>query len=104
MGAKAIGIDIVFDSPRPDDDLLKTQLRAMRTPTWLAYAEHGSNPAAIQYAQQRFLEGFLAAVTTAQTRPASVFFPPDPEGDISNLPPRPKGRHPLITPHSIRAG
>ena len=33
MGAKAIGIDIAFDSPRPDDDLLKTQLRAMTTPT-----------------------------------------------------------------------
>src|SRR3546814_3926006 len=44
MGAKAIGIDIVFDSPRPDDDLLKDQLRAMRTPTWLAYAEQSSNP------------------------------------------------------------
>src|SRR3546814_11603147 len=39
MGAKAIGIDIAFDSPRPDDDVLKAQLRAMRTPTWLAYAD-----------------------------------------------------------------
>src|SRR3546814_9796221 len=44
MGAKAIGIDIAFDSPRPDDDVLKAQLRAMRTPTWLAYAEQASNP------------------------------------------------------------
>ena len=33
MGAKAIGIDIAFDSPRPDDELLKTQLRAMTTPS-----------------------------------------------------------------------
>ncbi|WOF42335.1 adenylate/guanylate cyclase domain-containing protein [Sphingopyxis indica] len=96
MGAKAIGIDIVFDSPRPDDDLLKTQLRAMRTPTWLAYAEHGSNPDAIQYAQQRFLEGFLADVTTARTRSASVFFLTDPDGVIRNWPPRPKGLPPLM--------
>ncbi|MBL0915748.1 MAG: CHASE2 domain-containing protein, partial [Sphingopyxis sp.] len=37
MGAKAIGIDILFDSPRPDDDALKAQLRSMKTPTWIAY-------------------------------------------------------------------
>ncbi len=35
MGAKAIGIDIAFDSPRPDDDALKAQLRAMKTPRGL---------------------------------------------------------------------
>src|SRR3546814_15769950 len=40
MGAKAIGIDIVFDAPRPDDELLTDRLRALRTPTWLACAEH----------------------------------------------------------------
>ncbi len=36
MGAKAIGIDIALDSPRPDDEVLKSQWRAMTTPTWLA--------------------------------------------------------------------
>ena len=47
MGPKAIGIDIVFDSPRPDDPLLKAQLRAMKTPTWLAYAEQALRPTQI---------------------------------------------------------
>src|SRR3546814_4226363 len=67
MGAKAIGIDIAFDSPRPDDDVLKAQLRAMRTPTWLAYAEQASNPNTIFYEQQKFLEAFIADVTTARS-------------------------------------
>src|SRR3546814_9099576 len=71
MGAKAIGIDIVFDSPRPDDDLLKDQLRAMRTPTWLAYAEQSSNPDAIFFEQQTFLQSFLKEVTTDRTKPTS---------------------------------
>src|SRR3546814_9469552 len=56
MGAKAIGIDIAFDSPRPDDDVLKAQLRAMRTPTWLAYAEQASNPNTIFYEQQKIID------------------------------------------------
>src|SRR3546814_20637985 len=76
MGAKAIGIDIVFDSPRPDDDLLKDQLRAMRTPTWLAYAEQSSNPDAIFFAQQQFLQSFLKEVTTDRTKPHTVLVPP----------------------------
>ena len=96
MGAKAIGIDIVFDSPRPDDDLLKNQLRAMRTPTWLAYAEQVSNPDTIQYEQQRFLQSFLADVTTDRTRPTSVYFFIDPDAVIRNWPPRPKGLPPLM--------
>ena len=49
MGAKAIGIDILYDSPRPDDDALKAQLRSMRTPTWLAYLSQSENPTTIQY-------------------------------------------------------
>src|SRR3546814_909352 len=96
MGAKAIGIDIVFDSPRPDDDLLKDRLRAMRTPTWLAYAEQSSNPDAIFYEQQTFLEAFLKQVTTDRTRPTSVLFRTDDDGVIRTWPDRPPNLPPLM--------
>lgn len=96
MGAKAIGIDIGFDSPRPDDALLKTQLRAMRTPTWLAYVEQASNPDTIFYEQQKFLQSFIAEVTTARTRPTSVLFHTDDDGVIRNWPERPKNLPPLM--------
>lgn len=96
MGAKAIGIDILFDSPRPDDALLKTQLRAMQTPTWLAYVEQASNPDTIYYEQQKFLEAFLDEVATDRTRPTSVLFRTDPDGVIRNWPPRPAGLPPLM--------
>jgi adenylate cyclase len=86
MGAKAIGIDIAFDSPRPDDDLLKTQLRAMTTPTWLAYAEQASNPNTIFYEQQKFLQSFIADVRTGKTRPTSVLFRTDGDGVIRRWP------------------
>ena len=38
MGAASIGIDIVIDQPTDNDDALRAQLRAMRTPTFVAYA------------------------------------------------------------------
>ena len=91
MGAKAIGIDILYDAPRPDDDALKAQLRAMRTPTWLAYLSQSENPTTIQFQQQEFLDAFLADVTTANTRATSVRFRTDADGVIRNWPDRPKG-------------
>ncbi|NIJ35591.1 adenylate cyclase [Sphingopyxis panaciterrae] len=96
MGAKAIGIDILFDSPRPDDDLLKAQLRAMTTPTWLAYVEQASNPNTIFYEQQKFLEAYHAAVRTAKTRPTSVLFRTDDDSVIRKWPDRPKNLPPLM--------
>lgn len=96
MGAKAIGIDIVFDSPRPDDAVLKAQLRAMKTPTWLAYAEQSSNPGAIFYEQQKYLEAYQADVTTDKTRPTSVLFRTDDDSVIRKWPDRPKNLPPLM--------
>lgn len=97
MGAKAIGIDIAFDSPRPDDELLKTQLRAMTTPTWLAYAEQQSNPNTIFFEQQKFLEAFIADVRTDKTKPTSVLFRTDDDSVIRKWPDRPKNLPPLMS-------
>lgn len=97
MGAKSIGIDIAFDSPRPDDELLKTQLRAMTTPTWLAYAEQQSNPNTIFFEQQKFLEAFIADVRTDKTKPTSVLFRTDDDSVIRKWPDRPKNLPPLMS-------
>lgn len=96
MGAKAIGIDLVFDSPRPEDPVLQAQLRAMNTPTWLAFADQATNPNTILYEQQQFLESYLAEVTTDKTRPTSVRFRNDNDDVIRRWPDRPKGLPPLM--------
>jgi len=74
MGAKAIGIDILFDQPQAEDiDLVET-LRAMETPTSVAYATLATNEADIVYQQQEFLNEFMAAVEEGNTnvRRASI--------------------------------
>lgn len=96
MGAKAIGIDILFDSPRPDDAALQAQLRAMRTPTWLAYLEQENTPNTILFEQQEILKNFIAAVQTAQVKPASVLFITDEDGTMRRWPVRPRGLPPLL--------
>lgn len=96
MGAKAIGIDILFDSPRPDDPALQAQLRAMQTPTWLAYLEQGTNPNTIQFQQQEFLKAYMVNVRTARTQPASVRFVTDEDDTMRRWPDRPAGLPSLL--------
>ena len=69
MGAKAIGIDILFDQPQDEDDELIATLRAMRTPVSVAYAETGTNEDDIVYEQQQYLDEFLAAARGQQRAP-----------------------------------
>ncbi|KEO92032.1 guanylate cyclase [Erythrobacter longus] len=67
MGAKAIGIDILFDQPQAEDiDLVET-LRAMETPTSIAYATVATNSNDIMYQQQQFLDEFMNAVEDGGT-------------------------------------
>jgi adenylate cyclase len=72
MNAKAIGIDVLFDQPQDEDPQLIAQLRAMRTPTWVAYAEVGTNAENIIYEQQKYLENFLGRLKGSQASPASI--------------------------------
>lgn len=67
MGAKSIGIDILFDQPQAEDiDLVET-LRAMETPTSVAYATVATNAADIMYQQQEFLDEFMFAIEDGET-------------------------------------
>lgn len=72
MGAKAIGIDILFDQPQDEDGELISALRAMNTPTFAAYANEATNRNDINYEQRRYLESLLAQLRGSNARPASV--------------------------------
>ena len=72
MGAKAIGIDILFDQPQDEDDALVAQLRAMKTPVAVGYADLATNASSIGYDQDQYLKSFLARLTGTNAKPASV--------------------------------
>ncbi|MBO9518441.1 MAG: adenylate/guanylate cyclase domain-containing protein [Porphyrobacter sp.] len=72
MGAKAIGIDILFDQPQDEDDDLIATLRAMKTPVSVAFAETSVNEGDIKYEQQQYLEQFLARLEGSNAHPASI--------------------------------
>ncbi len=72
MGAKAIGIDMLFDQPQAEDEELIATLRAMRTPVSVGYAETATNALDIQYEQQQYLDSFMARLEGSNARPASV--------------------------------
>jgi len=72
MGARAIGIDILFDQPQAEDDELVAVLQNMQTPVAVAYAETATNAADIEYFQQEYLVEFLNRLDGSNARPASI--------------------------------
>ena len=72
MGAKAIGIDILFDQPQDEDDALVAALRGMKTPVAVGYADLATNADSIKYDQDRYLKAFLARLKGTNAKPASV--------------------------------
>lgn len=74
MGAKAIGIDVLFDQPQSEDPELVETLRSMQTPTLVAYATVATNEADIAYEQQLYLDEFMAVIEEGDTnaRRASI--------------------------------
>ncbi len=72
MGAKAIGIDILFDQPQDEDADLITTLKAMQTPVAVAYANVATNQDDVVYEQQQYLEAFQAELAGSRARPASI--------------------------------
>ncbi len=72
MGAKAIGIDILFDQPQDEDEDLIAALRGMKTPVFAAYANVAANRADITYRQQQFLDSFIARLKGSKAAPTSI--------------------------------
>lgn len=72
MGAKAIGIDILFDQPQDEDAELVDALRSMQTPVGVAYANLATNRDDIVYEQQQYLEAFQDQLEGSKSRRASI--------------------------------
>lgn len=96
MGAKAIAIDILLDSPQDDDPLLQSTLRNMQTPTYLAYADHETNAEAITHEQEQDLKAYHDAVKTDEVRSTSIRLETDADGVARRWPNQPEGLPPLL--------
>jgi adenylate cyclase len=81
MGAEAVGIDILVDQPQDEDAQLIAALRAMKTPTFIAYANNETNEDNIKQRQQQFLDGFIQRLNGTNAHPASIRV----ETDIDNV-------------------
>lgn len=97
LGAKGIGIDVLFDSPQDDDELLRGSLRAMKTPVFLAYADNRTNPEAITYEQEQDLKSFMASASSLQVKPASILLETDADGVARRWPRQYPGLPPLLS-------
>jgi adenylate cyclase len=96
MGAKAIGIDILVDQEQDEDPDLVAALRAMRTPTFLAYASYQTNKNEIGQRQQDFLDHFQRAVATDKVHAASIRLEVDNDNVVRSWPQEPPGLPPLL--------
>lgn len=83
MQPRAIGIDILFDQVQDEDEELVQAFRSMRTPTWVAFASHVTNPDRISLHQERFLRDLLRRIGPGQVRPASIKFETDIEDGVA---------------------
>lgn len=72
MGAKAIGIDMLFDQPQNEDEELIATLRAMKTPVLVGYADVDTNKGEIGYEQQKYLDEFIGRLDGTNAKAASV--------------------------------
>lgn len=96
MGAKSIGIDILIDQPQDEDAELIAAFRAMKTPTFVAFASVETNDDQIIYEQQQYLEQFLGALKGTNVRPASIRLETDKDNVARSWPVEPPGLPPML--------
>lgn len=96
MGARAIGIDVIIDQPQPEDQALIDAFRAMKTPTYLAYASSDTNARFIKLWQQEFLADFQRQIETSVVKPTSILLETDSDRVVRSWPPQPKTLPPFM--------
>ena len=101
MGAKAIGIDILFDQPQDEDIELLETLRSMETPTAVAYVDMEMNEADIKYDQQLYLDAFHAELEGGNAFSANIQLD-DSFGVTRNFPKVPQTGPPLFSRALLR--
>ncbi|MEO6042089.1 MAG: adenylate/guanylate cyclase domain-containing protein, partial [Croceibacterium sp.] len=103
MGAKAIGVDILFDQPQDEDDELIAVLRGMKTPARLAYTRTETTKDDILYEQQAFLDSFMARLKGSKAAPASIVLDNN-FGVTRNWPAEISGMPPMLGRAMLTAG
>lgn len=96
LGAKAIGIDILFDSPQDDDPLLQASLKGMTTPVFLAFADARTNREAITFEQEGDLRRYISAVASPMVKPTSILLETDNDGVARRWPRQYDGLPPVM--------
>ncbi|MEO0033399.1 MAG: hypothetical protein RIS94_3157 [Pseudomonadota bacterium] len=97
LGAKGIGIDILFDSPQAEDAQLLAALKGMHTPVFLAYADNRTNPEAITWEQEQDLKRFIATARSPLVQPASILLETDRDAVARRWPRQYAGLPPLLS-------
>jgi len=90
MGARSIGIDMLFDQSQPDDDVLISALHKMKTKVYLGYATNAFNPDQMEVWQQEFLDAFIERIDNPNVHRASVHLESDDDGVIRSWPDQPR--------------
>ena len=88
---KAVGIDILIDQAQPEDPVLIKAFRAMKTPTFLAYASASTAEDKIMLWQQEFIENFQKQIAEGNVKPASVMIETDDDNVLRSWPKLQKG-------------
>jgi adenylate cyclase len=103
MHPKAVGIDMIFDQPQPEDDALVKSLRGMRTPTWIAYmgdsdkaSDCYSGDVALEKWQSNYLDRFFARLAGSNAHRTSVMFCDDEDLALRRWP-TPRKNRPLMS-------
>ncbi|MFA5967792.1 MAG: adenylate/guanylate cyclase domain-containing protein [Sphingomonas sp.] len=96
LGPRSIGIDILFDQPQDEDAQLVAALRAMKTPTYVAYADPRTNADNIVPEQAEFLRDFMRQLAGSNAHPASIRVRTDPDNVARSWPDQPPGLPPLL--------
>lgn len=100
MGAKAIGIDLMFAQPTPDDARLIAILQRMHTPTFIAFADPDGDDAtywgdAVAQESVDFQNRFWAALKGTNIKPVSPVLANDADG-IARRWPEVEGSRPAL--------
>lgn len=95
MGAKAIGVDMLFDQPQDEDEELISVLRSMKTPSFVGYTDIEGNSNDIVFAQQQFLDEFMGRLRGSAVSPVSVALHND-NGVVRRWPDQPPSQPTLL--------
>lgn len=103
MLPRSIGIDILIDQPQREDEALIATLRALQTPTFLAFASADSNAEQMDYEQEQWLRRFQQRLTGSNAGPASIRLETDRDNVVRAWPQPIAGEPPMLV-HAMLPG